>query len=92
MKKNFADSVKSGIFQFLMLVAGVWLALMANDWSESKKRKEDTFANLHVGELVKENENYQKMVKKLEIKDENKMWKFKFGICNWSIPFFSPRI
>ena len=41
MSKSFKESLKSGIFQFLMLIAGVWLALMANDWSESRKRKKD---------------------------------------------------
>ncbi|MBO3698066.1 hypothetical protein [Roseivirga sp. E12] len=43
MQKNFKQSIRSGFFQFIMLVAGVLLALKANDWSEHQKNKKQTF-------------------------------------------------
>ncbi len=42
MKKSFWDKVGSALFQFVLLVIGVWLALKANDWSENRKSRIET--------------------------------------------------
>ncbi len=42
MPRNLKESLRSGIFQFSLVTISVWLALMANDWSERQKKKNDT--------------------------------------------------